>query len=107
MNNNSLIAVVSMTVVNTHNLKKQSSQTIRSTRKQFLVQSINLTNIEGKGDFLCPTCQAKISPDDETEESYSILEPKVKNNTLKGLLIQCNNCSNKILLTGFSVLENF
>jgi DNA-directed RNA polymerase subunit RPC12/RpoP len=72
--------------------------------KQFLVHEINLIELEGEGDFLCPCCGTKISPDDETEEVYSILEPKVRNNTLEGLLIRCNNCSNKFLLTGFSVL---
>jgi len=69
------------------------------------VHTINLIELEGKGDFLCPCCGTKISPNDETEEDYSILEPKVRNNTLESLLIRCNKCSNKILLTGFSVLE--
>ena len=73
--------------------------------KQVLVHTINLMDLEGKGDFLCPCCGAKISPNDETEEVYSILEPKVRNNTLESLLIRCNICSNKILLTGFSALE--
>ena len=76
-----------------------------SSKKQLLVHKINLINLEGKGDFLCPNCQVKISPDDETEKVYSILEPKVRNNGLEGLLIRCNSCSNKILLMGFSVLE--
>jgi hypothetical protein len=73
--------------------------------KQVLVHKISLIELEGKGDFLCPCCGTKISPNDETEEVYSILEPKVRNNTLESLLIRCNNCSNKILLTGFSALE--
>lgn len=73
--------------------------------KQVLVHKINLIDLEGKGDFLCPCCGTKISPNDETEEVYSILEPKVRNNTLESLLIRCNICSNKILLTGFSALE--
>ena len=73
--------------------------------KQYLVHEIDLTKLDGEGDLLCPCCGTKISPDDETEEVYSILEPKVRNNTLEGLLIRCNTCSNKILLTGFSVLE--
>jgi len=73
--------------------------------KQVLADKINLIELEGKGDFLCPCCGTKISPNDETEEVYSILEPKVRNNILESLLIRCNNCSNKILLTGFSVLE--
>lgn len=50
-------------------------------------------------------CGVSISPDDETEDVYSILEAKVKNNKLENLLIKCNNCLNKILLTGFSILE--
>jgi hypothetical protein len=73
--------------------------------KQVLAHKISLIDLEGKGDFLCPCCGAKISPNDETEEVYSILEPKVRNNTLESLLIRCNICSNKILLTGFSALE--
>ena len=72
---------------------------------QVLTHKIDLTALEGKGDFLCPCCGTKISPDDETEESYSILEPKVSNNALESLLIECKKCSNKILLNGFSLLK--
>ena len=72
---------------------------------QVLTHKIDLIALEGKGDFLCPCCGAKISPDDETEEVYSVLEAKVRNEVLENLLIRCNNCSNKILLTGFSILE--
>jgi hypothetical protein len=68
------------------------------------VYEINLIDLEGKGDFLCPCCGTKISPNDETDEIYSILEPKVRNNVLESLLVRCNKCSNKILLTGFSAL---
>jgi DNA-directed RNA polymerase subunit RPC12/RpoP len=75
------------------------------SKKQFIVHKISLTEQEGKGDFLCPSCQAKISPDDETEEVYSILEAKVRNDKIENLLIQCNRCSNNILLTGFSILD--
>ena len=70
--------------------------------KQVLVYTIDLTKLEGEGDFLCPNCGALISPDDETEDVYSILETKVRNDVLENLLIQCKNCSNKILLTGLS-----
>ena len=72
---------------------------------QVLTHKIDLIALEGKGDFLCPCCGAKISPDDETEEAYSVLEPKVSNNALESLLIECNKCSNKILLNGFSLLK--
>jgi len=73
--------------------------------KQVLVHEIDLIELDGKGDFVCPCCGAKISPNDETEEVYSLLEPKVRNNVLESLLIRCNRCSNKILLTGFSAIE--
>jgi len=73
--------------------------------KQVLVHKIDLLELEGKGDFLCPYCGSTISPDDETEDVYSVLEAKVRNDRLENVLIQCNNCSNKILLTGFSVFE--
>jgi len=70
--------------------------------KQVLVYTINLTKLEGEGDFSCPKCGTHISPDDETEDVYSILETKVRNDVLENLTIQCKNCSNKILLTGLS-----
>ena len=74
--------------------------------KQLLVYRIDLLKLEGKGDFLCPCCETKISPDDETKEAYSVLEAKLRNDVLENLLIRCNHCSNKILLTGFSVLKS-
>jgi hypothetical protein len=72
--------------------------------KQKLIFNVDLVKLEGKGDFLCPCCGILISPDDETEEVYSILEAEVRNDLLENLLIRCNNCSNEILLTGFSVI---
>ena len=66
---------------------------------------MDLTKIDGNGDFLCPTCGVKISPEDETEDFYTIVEEKVRNDTLEELIIQCNTCANKIRITGFSYLE--
>jgi hypothetical protein len=63
-----------------------------------------LVKLEGTGDFLCPCYRAIISPDDETEKVYSVLEARVRDDILENLLIRCNRCSNKILLTGFSIL---
>ena len=69
------------------------------------VYALNLTKIEGKGDFSCPNCGNEMSPDDESEENYSIQEPKVNNFGLKELLIRCNKCASVIRLTGFSLLQ--
>jgi len=70
--------------------------------KQILVHIVDLLKQGGNGDFSCPCCGAIISPDDETNEIYTIIEASVKDDTLENLLIKCKNCSNKILITGFS-----
>jgi hypothetical protein len=66
---------------------------------------IDLTKLDGKGDFYCPKCAAMISPDDETEEVYSILDTLVDNHGLEELVILCNRCHSHIHLTGFSLLR--
>ncbi len=73
--------------------------------KQLLKSELDLTKIQGNGDFPCPNCGAIISPDDETENVYTILEEKLNGEFLEELVIQCNKCSNRIRLTGFSFLE--
>lgn len=70
-----------------------------------MVSELDLTKIDGNGDFPCPKCGAMISPEDESEEVYTIIEEKVKDDVLEELVIQCNKCSCQIRLTGFSVLE--
>ena len=73
------------------------------TRKE--VFTLDLAKIEGDGDFSCPKCGTAISPDDDTEGTYSIVEPKVSGHSLKELVIQCNRCASKLSLTGFSLLD--
>lgn len=63
--------------------------------------SIDLTKIDGDGAFPCPRCAVVISPEDETEEVYKIVDTKVDNNELVELTIMCNNCKTKMKLTGF------
>lgn len=73
--------------------------------KQIHAHKIDLTKIEGNGDFACPRCGTKISPDDETEAVYSILGSKVNSNGLEEVVICCHKCSSHIHLTGFSLLQ--
>ena len=72
--------------------------------EQNLVYKIDLIKLVGRGDFLCPCCGTLISPDDTSEEVYSVLEAKVRDNVLETVLIRCNRCGNKIVVTGFSIL---
>jgi len=66
---------------------------------------VDLTKIDGDGDFLCPRCGAVISPEDETEANYVIQEVKMKqDDQLEELIIKCNNCESIIHITGFTSL---
>lgn len=70
--------------------------------KQLQLFEVDLTRIHGDGDFLCPKCKIVISPEDETEQVYSIQETKLTDEILEEAIIQCKNCDSRILLTGFS-----
>jgi hypothetical protein len=73
--------------------------------KQIQSHILDLTQIDGKGEFLCPECGNRISPDDFTEEDYSILEIKMETESLDEVIIQCKKCATTIHLTGFSLLQ--
>jgi uncharacterized protein with PIN domain len=73
--------------------------------KQLLEYDLDLIKLEGKGDFACPCCGILISPNDETEEVYSVLEAKVNDNILENLKIRCNKCESEIVLFGFPLLD--
>lgn len=63
--------------------------------------TIDLARIDGNGDFPCPNCDVMISPEDETENVYTIVDTKVNGESLEELTIQCNKCQSKIRLIGF------
>ena len=68
-----------------------------------LVYQVDLVELQGEGDFTCPSCGILISPEDETEEVYTILETKIKGQDLEALVIQCKRCKSKIRLVGFNI----
>ena len=66
---------------------------------------IDLTKIEGEGEFLCSTCGRIISPDDETSMAYDILETKAnEDGTLEEITIQCKKCGTITHIKGFEAL---
>jgi predicted RNA-binding Zn-ribbon protein involved in translation (DUF1610 family) len=71
--------------------------------KRSVMYTVDLTKIDGDGAFPCPKCGTVISPEDETEETYTIVETKVKDDVLAELVLMCNKCRSKIRLTGFLV----
>ena len=70
---------------------------------QPLVYQVDLKELQGEGNFLCPSCGIVISPEDETEDVYVILSTKVNGTNLEELVIRCNQCKSRIRLVGLSV----
>lgn len=62
---------------------------------------MDLTQIDGDGSFPCPKCANVISPEDESEETYKIVNTKVVNDQLVELVVECTHCGSTIRLTGF------
>lgn len=46
-----------------------------------------------------------MSPEDETEEVYTILEAVTKGDCLERIILQCNRCGSQIHLIGFDFLN--
>ena len=82
-------------------IKEASKAMKNSVVRKSVMYTVDLTKIDGDGAFPCPKCGVVISPDDETEEIYTIVETKVENDELVELILMCSNCGNKIRLTGF------
>ncbi len=73
----------------------------REVVKNGALYALDLTKIEGDGSFPCPKCGTMISPEDETEEVYTIVDTKVYNDELVELVISCCTCGTHIKLAGF------
>jgi len=50
--------------------------------QSFRFYTVDLTKIEGKGQFKCPKCGVEISPEDKTERTYRVCEPVMKDDSL-------------------------
>lgn len=67
--------------------------------------TIDLTRMKGRGNVKCPGCGSTISPDDETEDAYTILETGMNQDRLERIIVQCSKCFSRIHLTGFDFLD--
>ena len=73
--------------------------------EQIKFHTIDLTKIKGRGEFKCPRCGIEISPDDKTEDVYTISEMITKGDRLEKLILQCNKCACQIHVVGFELLD--
>lgn len=67
---------------------------------------IDLCKMKGNGEFKCPKCGTSISPDDLSEQAYTIVNTKVKEDHLEKIILQCKKCGSKLHLTGFEASEH-
>jgi predicted RNA-binding Zn-ribbon protein involved in translation (DUF1610 family) len=62
--------------------------------------TIPLEQVDENGSFKCPKCSTTISPDDETDDAYEIIETKMVDDEISELIIECGTCGTIITLTG-------
>jgi hypothetical protein len=74
---------------------------LKKLDKKIQTYKIDMSTVDEDGAFQCPKCGLSISPDDESEENYQILDTKVIDDELAELLINCNKCGSTIKITGF------
>ena len=74
---------------------------IKKLEKKTSEYTIDLARVDSEGSFPCPKCGKQISPDDESEDNYEILDTKVVNDELAELVISCAKCRSVLKLTGF------
>lgn len=69
--------------------------------------TVDLTKTDGNGEFNCPKCGTEMSPDDETEAVYTVLDTVMKQDCLQKIILRCNKCGSQISLVGFDFLFRF
>lgn len=74
---------------------------MKTQMKKDVAYTVDLTKIDGDGAFPCPKCRTMLSPDDESDENYHIVETKVERDELTELVLTCNKCGSAIKLVGF------
>lgn len=67
---------------------------------------VDLTKTEGEEDFPCPKCGTEISPQDQTDKTYQIVETSIRNKELAEIVLKCMNCGSRIRLVGFIDLKD-
>jgi Zn finger protein HypA/HybF involved in hydrogenase expression len=76
-----------------------------SVKKMKETYVIDLYKIKGNGEFKCPKCRTKISPNDLSEDVYTITETQVKEDRLEKVILRCNKCGSKLHIIGFEASE--
>lgn len=70
------------------------------------VYTVDLAETGRTGEFKCPKCGAEMSPEDETEGVYTILETVTNGDSLESVVLRCNRCESRIHLVGFELARD-
>ena len=73
--------------------------------QEIKLYTVDLIKLKGEGEFRCPKCGIEISPNDKTEDVYTIIETVMKKDYLEKIVLQCNSCGSQIHLVGFHLLS--
>jgi hypothetical protein len=74
--------------------------------KQRIVFEIDLSKIEGEGEFMCPECKEILSPEDPIDATFLVLDfVTSKDDVIEEALIECKKCKSMIRLHGFEMLS--
>ena len=74
---------------------------------QVAAHQVDLNAIEGDGTFLCPSCGETISPEDESESTYEIIDITTQEDgSLMTLTIRCKKCDSTTVVEGFEALDD-
>jgi hypothetical protein len=77
----------------------------QKTVNQLTVYRMELDDINRNGSLPCPSCGAHISPEDQTEEVYTLLDVNMNGAGLEEIVIRCNRCQSQIYISSFSKAE--
>jgi predicted RNA-binding Zn-ribbon protein involved in translation (DUF1610 family) len=73
--------------------------------RQVKAYKLNISQTDENGAFQCPNCGKTISPDDHSEETYTVYETSMAENSLTEVVLYCKGCLSFIHLIGFQKLQ--
>jgi len=78
---------------------------MKNQKKTETEYTVSFSSLANDGSFICTKCGTKISPEDETNENYEIIDTEIYNGEIAELIITCGKCGSILKLTGFQQIE--
>ena len=78
---------------------------MKNQKKTVAEYPVSFSSLANDGSFNCTKCGIKISPEDETNENYEIIDTEIHDGEIAELIITCGKCGSILKLTGFQQIE--